>query len=651
METRIIKAVFGASKSIVAPKRFKNDWGQVLELVGITLPQTFTAHFANSRTGTAKKRIGQSNQVDVPDEFFTSGADIYCWVMVHDTASDGRTMYTVRIPIEDRGTATDEEPTPVQQDVIEQAIAALNAAVEKTAQDVESADASAQSAKADADRAETARDTTEEYVSTVQGYAQQAQTSATNASSSAMASANSASQAQQIKTDVEGMVDEAQSAAGASAQSALESEQSASQASAFATSASQSAETASTKASEASASAQTAGAKATEASGYASTASAKASESSQSASAASGYATQAGQAKTAAETAQGLTEQAQADAESAKDDAESARDTARQIVSGISGKVEQIDQNTANIASLEVDRYKAYVTDTASGAVASFSDGADDVPMVDVLVNIDPVQDLSHGDPSPDNICPISGWTGANVQRTGVNLFDKSNVTHGRFINGNNVSVANAEFAHSDYIPVKSGQVYYCSPPWYTGVNVIFFYDNNKVNIGKVANNTHLYTMPNNCCYVRINMHEDEIDTVFLNYPSTNTLFTPYQGNLYPITFPVEAGTVYGGTLDVTTGVLTVDRANIASYNGESLPSTWISDRDVYAQGATPTTGAQVVYKLAEPITYQLTPTELNSLLGTNNIWADTGDSTAEYRADTKLYTNKKIAEAVNALA
>lgn len=200
METRIIKAVFGASKSIVVPKRFKNDWGQVLELVGITLPQTFTAHFANSKTGMAKKRIGQNNQVDVPDEFFTSGADIYCWVMVHDTVSDGRTMYTVRIPIEDRGTATDEEPTPVQQDVIEQAITALNDAVAQTAEDVQAADSSARSAKADADRAETARDTAEGYASDAQTFASNASVSAQSAAQSASASANSASSSAQSAT-------------------------------------------------------------------------------------------------------------------------------------------------------------------------------------------------------------------------------------------------------------------------------------------------------------------------------------------------------------------------------------------------------------------------------------------------------------------
>ena len=48
--------------------------------------------------------------------------------------------------------------------------------------------------------------------------------------------------------------------------------------------------------------------------------------------------------------------------------------------------------------------------------------------------------------------------------------------------------------------------------------------------------------------------------------------------------------------------------------------------------------GVQLVYKLATPIEYTLTPQEVTTLLGTNNIWADTGDVDVDYCADTKLY-------------
>ena len=111
---------------------------------------------------------------------------------------------------------------------------------------------------------------------------------------------------------------------------------------------------------------------------------------------------------------------------------------------------------------------------------------------------------------------------------------------------------------------------------------------------------------------------------------------TAGDGTTYTVSFGA-AGTVYGGTLDVTAGTLTVTHGQIASYAGETLPGAWISDRNAYAVGTTPTTGAQVVYELASVQTYTLTPTEVTLLLGTNNVWSDTGDTTLTYLADGRV--------------
>lgn len=133
---------------------------------------------------------------------------------------------------------------------------------------------------------------------------------------------------------------------------------------------------------------------------------------------------------------------------------------------------------------------------------------------------------------------------------------------------------------------------------------------------------------------------------------STNTAYEPY-ANICPITGLTEANifleaaydagatpkrtvsfgqTVYGGDYTVAAdGSVSIELtdAEIASYAGETLPSTWLSDRDEYAVGTTPTTGAQVVYKLASPTTVTATSiTALTSLVGNNAIWADTGDIT-----------------------
>jgi hypothetical protein len=114
----------------------------------------------------------------------------------------------------------------------------------------------------------------------------------------------------------------------------------------------------------------------------------------------------------------------------------------------------------------------------------------------------------------------------------------------------------------------------------------------------------------------------------------TDPTFEPYS-NICPIsgvdtididvtggeTYTIDLdGTRYGGQLDVTSGVLTLTHGEIASYDGETLPSTWISDRDEYQAGTTPTTGAQVVYELATPQTVQLTPMQVWAVQGGNTI-------------------------------
>lgn len=164
----------------------------------------------------------------------------------------------------------------------------------------------------------------------------------------------------------------------------------------------------------------------------------------------------------------------------------------------------------------------------------------------------------------------------------------------------------------------------------------------------------------------------------------TDGTFEPYQGT----THTTDLGrTVYGGTLDVTSGVLTVTHGyalvngNVygIAYNGAYpsgykeatlvLPSkakgaeNFICDRfrvtsNDYALGcahgittsgrvyfslpqdiadtasviawfeANPT---QVVYELATPQTYQLTAQQIDTLLGVNSLWASAGDITVKY--------------------
>lgn len=88
--------------------------------------------------------------------------------------------------------------------------------------------------------------------------------------------------------------------------------------------------------------------------------------------------------------------------------------------------------------------------------------------------------------------------------------------------------------------------------------------------------------------------------------------------------------TVYGGTVDLVSGVLN-SKPYYASYNGETLTGEWISDRDEYVEGTTPTIGAQVVNIGADGTDSQLSPQTINTLVGENNVWANSGDVSLEY--------------------
>lgn len=281
------------------------------------------------------------------------------------------------------------------------------------------------------------------------------------------------------------------------------------------------------------------------------------------------------------------------------------------------------------------------IVDTASGAVASFADGADGVPVRGLTVQIEPIQSGT-GDPSPENVRPISGRTEVTVIRTG----DCNNTGWTR-----NISVL-----EDGSVEAGAGTDYYCSP-YIKATRIVYIdiqskasgsryftmaaYDADKnfialVRRGIISATSHRvesYDLPEGTAYICMSFGKGPNGTVNYVVGDYNPRFTIQLGD-----------TIYGGTLNVTTGVLTVEWANIASYDGETLPGEWISDRDVYAPGTAPTTGAQVCYKLAEPLTVQLSAQALTTLLGLNNIWSDAGDVAVNYVADTKLYIEQLTA-------
>ena len=104
-------------------------------------------------------------------------------------------------------------------------------------------------------------------------------------------------------------------------------------------------------------------------------------------------------------------------------------------------------------------------------------------------------------------------------------------------------------------------------------------------------------------------------------------------------------GVIYGGRMSVDeSGHVTVvsDWAKIDSYAGEELPGEWISSIDTYAEGTSPTVGAQVAYKLPDEDaqTYEFNIEPLQSYYGVNNLFTYCA---GHYSYDMSLDTEKYI--------
>lgn len=131
MRDNIAYAVFGNCNKAVTNALWQYDYGQVLQIRGVELPETFEVHLCNRGNNATITQIGQNYQVSIPDEFLTNPTWIDAYIFLHSGLDDGETVYSISIPVSVRPMPTDDEPTPEEQSAITQAIAALNAAVQE----------------------------------------------------------------------------------------------------------------------------------------------------------------------------------------------------------------------------------------------------------------------------------------------------------------------------------------------------------------------------------------------------------------------------------------------------------------------------------------------------------------------------------------
>ena len=125
---RNVTKVRFSGHSATAEPLYQYDYGQILTFCGVDLPDSYEVHFAKEGDAQTVSVLGDSSGVLIPDMYLTTAKTVYAWLFLHEGEDDGETEYKVTIPVLARPEPSETQPTPVQQDIITQAIAAMQAA-------------------------------------------------------------------------------------------------------------------------------------------------------------------------------------------------------------------------------------------------------------------------------------------------------------------------------------------------------------------------------------------------------------------------------------------------------------------------------------------------------------------------------------------
>ena len=316
------------------------------------------------------------------------------------------------------------------------------------------------------------------------------------------------------------------------------------------------------------------------------------------------------------------------------------------------------------------------------------------------------------------NICPIYGWNGLNIGN--AQEYNRMLPASGESISANGITLVHIGNGKYRIFGTSTSDSYLSTMR--TNAFTIPSGDGRECDFNNTAANAFIQFMdgPNivDVWYLNVEnktstgysaMAGKRTDGFRISIPAGQTVDFTIQpvfmenATIIPINWFSEAGTVYGGTLDVTNGTLVVDRWYLTKANASQVKYYFtatqprvemifesgkfanatsqvnafssmyqytagsqnkrmrlyrteidIFDTDFTDQAATDAILADfiAVYKLGTPITITLDPVTISTISGqTNNVWADAGDVTVEFAADLKHYIDSKIAAAVAAMS
>lgn len=206
----IITATFNDYTYARTTSLWQYDYGQILQIEGITLPATFEVHFSDQdQEGESLIQIGavkdKAAQVQIPDSFLRKAAggnySIYAFIYLTDTES-GETKYKITIPVRARPKPnTDFVDAPEEKKFFREAIEEVN----NVADQVETSRAAVELAQ---QKIETVQTDVQQLHSNTAKSAESAKTSADNAARSAKSIKDASKQFEQIKKDVTSLKEE-----------------------------------------------------------------------------------------------------------------------------------------------------------------------------------------------------------------------------------------------------------------------------------------------------------------------------------------------------------------------------------------------------------------------------------------------------------
>ena len=336
--------------------------------------------------------------------------------------------------------------------------------------------------------------------------------------------------------------------------------------------------------------------------------------------------------------------------------------------------------------------------ETAEGNPISITD-ASGLNAKTCSVDLLPIQDLSHGEPSPTNICPISGRNSVKVKRMGVNQWDEQWESGSYRSADGTPSVDNSRIRSKNRVEVLSDSMYLVT----LASTIIFMYDATDTYLGyKSVNGSGIITPITwyaNAKYIRFSVGSstNPITTytsgIAINYPSTETDYEPYQGETYTETL---GQTVYGGKVDFVSGegqidYRSIDENSFSSVNTSSssgglhwtdvvigyTPTNIVCDRLARKDGnsgwssttpcisyvesggskllriycsegsisdfKTAYAGLQIVFSRETPATLTLTAEQISLLKGNNVISTDGDNIKLVYSADIKAWVENQL--------